>query len=302
MDALPTPNPLRIDAATQALGLASAFTMPADQVLHQLFRARRELGPLDRAFAAEVMYAVLRRWRTLNARASVPGPGGDAADASSFAVAPAANDVLGSAAGTGPRAPTPRRLVLVALTSVFGLSARALEGAIGRNDGEWLAATHAFDPATLSPAAALDIPDWLYARLCARFGETETAALVSALNQPAPLDLRVNTFKAKRDSVQAEFRAANIDALPTPYSPWGLRIEGKPALHKLEVFLRGDVEVQDEGSQLLALLTDAKRGEMVVDFCAGAGGKTLALGASMRNTGRLYAIIKFIIISININN
>ena len=68
-----------------------------------------------------------------------------------------------------------------------------------------------------------------------------------------------------------------------------MRIAGRPALHKLEVFLRGDVEVQDEGSQLLALLTGAKRGEMVVDFCAGAGGKTLALGAEMRNTGRLYA-------------
>jgi 16S rRNA (cytosine967-C5)-methyltransferase len=89
--------------------------------------------------------------------------------------------------------------------------------------------------------------------------------------------------------VQAEFKAQGIEALPTPYSPWGLRIQGKPALHKLDVFMRGDVEVQDEGSQLLALMTDAKRGEMVVDFCAGAGGKTLALGASMRNTGRLYA-------------
>ena len=76
---------------------------------------------------------------------------------------------------------------------------------------------------------------------------------------------------------------------PTPYSPWGLRVPGKPALNKLDVFTRGEVEVQDEGSQLLALLTDAKRGEMVVDFCAGAGGKTLALGAAMRNTGRLYA-------------
>ena len=68
-----------------------------------------------------------------------------------------------------------------------------------------------------------------------------------------------------------------------------MRIQGKPALHKLDVFMRGDVEVQDEGSQLLALMLGAKRGEMVVDFCAGAGGKTLALGAAMRNTGRLYA-------------
>jgi 16S rRNA (cytosine967-C5)-methyltransferase len=80
-----------------------------------------------------------------------------------------------------------------------------------------------------------------------------------------------------------------VTAEPTPYSPWGLRVQGKPALQKLDVFTRGDVEVQDEGSQLLALLTDPKRGEMVVDFCAGAGGKTLALGAAMRNTGRLYA-------------
>ena len=88
---------------------------------------------------------------------------------------------------------------------------------------------------------------------------------------------------------KGEQSAAGIDAVPTPYSPLGLRLAGKPALHKVDVFARGDVEVQDEGSQLLALLADAKRGEMVADFCAGAGGKTLALGAAMRNTGRLYA-------------
>jgi 16S rRNA (cytosine967-C5)-methyltransferase len=109
------------------------------------------------------------------------------------------------------------------------------------------------------------------------------------MNTGAGLDLRVNTFKAKRDDVQAAFKAEGINALPTPYSPIGLRIAGKPALHKLDVFMRGDVEVQDEGSQLLALMLGAKRGEMVADFCAGAGGKTLALGAEMRNTGRLYA-------------
>ncbi|MCJ7461904.1 16S rRNA (cytosine(967)-C(5))-methyltransferase RsmB, partial [Streptococcus suis] len=74
-----------------------------------------------------------------------------------------------------------------------------------------------------------------------------------------------------------------------PYSPWGLRVQGKPALARLDAFTRGAIEVQDEGSQLLALMLDAKRGEMVVDFCAGAGGKTLAIGASMRSTGRLYA-------------
>jgi 16S rRNA (cytosine967-C5)-methyltransferase len=112
---------------------------------------------------------------------------------------------------------------------------------------------------------------------------------VQSLEHPAALDLRVNTLKARRDDVQAALARSDIAATPTPYSPWGLRVAGKPALNKVDAFTQGDVEVQDEGSQLLALLTDAKRGEMVVDFCAGAGGKTLALGAAMRNTGRLYA-------------
>jgi len=133
-----------------------------------------------------------------------------------------------------------------------------------------------------------NLPEWLAEPLHRTLGN-EFWPLVDSLNESAALDLRVNTFKAKRDEVQAALAKANIDAQPTPYSPWGLRIHGKPALSKLDLFTQGQVEVQDEGSQLLALMTDAKRGEMVVDFCAGAGGKTLALGASMRNTGRLYA-------------
>jgi 16S rRNA (cytosine967-C5)-methyltransferase len=113
--------------------------------------------------------------------------------------------------------------------------------------------------------------------------------LVESLTLGAGLDLRVNSFKAKRSHVQKALAASGIKAVPTPFSPWGLRIAGKPALNKNEAFLRGDFEVQDEGSQLLAMLVDAKRGEMVVDFCAGAGGKTLAIGAAMKSTGRLYA-------------
>jgi 16S rRNA (cytosine967-C5)-methyltransferase len=114
-------------------------------------------------------------------------------------------------------------------------------------------------------------------------------AMAESLNQPAPLDLRVNAITDKRADVRQELKLAGIASQPTPYSPWGLRLDSKPPLTQLDAFARGAVEVQDEGSQLLALLLDAKRGEMVVDFCAGAGGKTLAIGASMRNTGRLYA-------------
>jgi 16S rRNA (cytosine967-C5)-methyltransferase len=117
----------------------------------------------------------------------------------------------------------------------------------------------------------------------------EFVALAQSLMQSAPLDLRVNLLKSTRDAALAELRSLGIAAEPMRYSPWGLRVQGKPALNRSALFTEGAIEVQDEGSQLLALLLAPRRGEMVADFCAGAGGKTLALGAMMRNTGRLYA-------------
>jgi 16S rRNA (cytosine967-C5)-methyltransferase len=134
-----------------------------------------------------------------------------------------------------------------------------------------------------------NLPKWLFDKFVAQFGEAETLALADALNQPAPLDLRVNSIKATRDEVVAKLAEAPILAEPMPYAPLGLRVLKKPALQNLPLFKDGAIEVQDEGSQVLSQIVGAKRGEMVVDFCAGAGGKTLALGALMRNTGRLYA-------------
>ena len=133
-----------------------------------------------------------------------------------------------------------------------------------------------------------NLPEWLVEPLKAQLGDGFWALAVS-MEQAAPLDLRVNTLNDKRSDVRKELEKAGIKAEPTPFSPIGLRVDGKPALAKVDAFNRGAIEVQDEGSQLLALMLDAKRGEMVVDFCAGAGGKTLAIGAAMRNTGRLYA-------------
>jgi 16S rRNA (cytosine967-C5)-methyltransferase len=133
------------------------------------------------------------------------------------------------------------------------------------------------------------LPQWLYEKLVARDGEQGTLQLAEALNRPAPLDLRENALKATRDEVIASLAEAPILSEPTPYAPLGIRVIKKPALQNLPLFKNGAIEVQDEGSQLLAQIVGAKRGEMVVDFCAGAGGKTLALGATMRNTGRLYA-------------
>src|SRR6202166_3211586 len=111
----------------------------------------------------------------------------------------------------------------------------------------------------------------------------------AALNYPAPLDLRANPIKATRDQVIKTLTEAGIDAGEMPFAPYGVRVDGKPALTRLQPFQDGWIEVQDEGSQLLCSLVAPRRGEMIVDFCAGAGGKTLALGAMMRSSGRLYA-------------
>lgn len=257
MSALPAPTPLRLACAIQALSLASGFQQPADRVLQAFFRERHQLGRQDRAFVAEVVYAVLRRWRSLQARAGT--------------------DV-------------PRPLVLAALTSVFGLSVRSLASLAGDADTQWLAGLRARAADPLPPAVAVDLPDWLYQRLLERHGAAETERLAAALNQPAPLDLRVNTLRASREEMLARLREMGWSVEPTPWSPAGLRVAGHPALAREPLHLDGTLEVQDEGSQLLALLLAPRRRERVADFCAGAGGKTLALGALMQSTGSLYAM------------
>jgi 16S rRNA (cytosine967-C5)-methyltransferase len=143
-----------------------------------------------------------------------------------------------------------------------------------------------------APAWVLgDYPQWLDPHLARTFGE-ERAAEGVALGSRAPLDLRVNTLKTDRDA--AAMALAHIDPVPTRWSPFGLRImrgaEAKnPAIHAEPAFIKGMVEVQDEGSQLAALLAAAKPGEQVIDLCAGAGGKTLALAAMMKNRGQIHA-------------
>jgi 16S rRNA (cytosine967-C5)-methyltransferase len=247
------PNAL-VELSTELLHRVLQFESPADRVVSDFFRQHRTLGMRERHTLAETTYTVLRQ-RLLYQHLAQSG-----------------------------RGEIERRLVLLGWQG----NAAFLRAALVEGEPQWLEKIEAVDRAALPERLRHNLPEWLAERL-----KTEVAddfwPLVDALNDNAPLDLRVNTFKAKREQVMAEFTAAGIEVKPTAFSPWGLRAEGKPALHKLDVFMRGDVEVQDEGSQLLALLTDAKRGEMVVDFCAGAGGKTLALGASMRNTGRLYA-------------
>jgi 16S rRNA (cytosine967-C5)-methyltransferase len=247
------PNAL-LQACAELVAQVLKFEHPADAVVSRYFREHRSLGPRERATLAETAYAVLRRKLLFE-------------------------HLAGS--GSGARE---RRLAILG----FAGPKDFLQSALNEQEKAWLAHCDAVDPSSLIERHRHNLPDWLAEPLKAQLGDGFWP-LVEALNATAPLDLRVNALNDKREDVRQELKLAGIAAQPTPYSPWGLRIEGKPALTKLDAFARGAIEVQDEGSQLLALLTDARRGQMVVDFCAGAGGKTLALGAAMRNTGRLYA-------------
>ena len=137
-------------------------------------------------------------------------------------------------------------------------------------------------------AVALEVPDWLLPHLQARFGERLAPEMAATLD-PAPLDLRTNILKGTREEARAALLAEGLDSEPTPLSPWGLRVAGRRAVTSGSAFGGGLVEIQDEGSQLVAALVGAAPEMRVVDWCAGAGGKTLALAMLMRNRGHLIA-------------
>lgn len=233
------------------------FTGPADATTSRFFRAHPKLGHGERGVIAEAVFAVLRR-RMEFAHLAESGSGN----------------------------PT-RRLALLGLMQTAGRAAVA--PFVSEAEGAWLEHVSKIDPASLPLRVRTNLPEWIVEALAKRFDEQELAQLAAALNYPAPLDLRVNPIKANREQVLGALQASGIDAGATPFAPFGVRVAGKPALTKLQPFEDGWIEVQDEGSQLLCALMAPRRGEMVVDFCAGAGGKTLALGAAMRSTGRLYA-------------
>ena len=267
-----------LEACTELVRLTLKFDHPADSVVSKFFRDYRKtyaFGPRERAALAETTYNVLRN----KLRFDHFAPSGSGPKERRLAI-------LGFAQHLKDQAPANNAPKSAKHANNSPLD--FLMSALNKQEAAWLEACEAVNPADLMERHRHNMPEWLVEPLKAQVGEGFWP-LVERLNGGAPLDLRVNTFTDKRADVQHELKLAGIKAVDTPFSPWGLRIEGKPALSGLDAFSRGAIEVQDEGSQLLALLLDAKRGEMVVDFCAGAGGKTLAIGASMRSTGRLYA-------------
>ncbi|MEP7281462.1 MAG: RsmB/NOP family class I SAM-dependent RNA methyltransferase [Rubrivivax sp.] len=257
---------------------------PADAVVATFLRPHRELGMRDRHALADMVHAVLRRWRWLERLART-------APSTLVAAAPGRHrPAHRAAARPQPSAPA-ASMALAALgwPEDDAFLARALDA----DERDWRTRALRSEPAGVDAtddALRLHLPAWIAADLRAQLGDAELAVLAAALNEAAPLDLRVNGAAGRRESARAALKADGFECTPTRWSPWGLRVEGKPSLAGSAVLQRGEVEVQDEGSQLLAALVEARRGETVVDFCAGAGGKTLALGAAMRDTGRLYAL------------
>jgi 16S rRNA (cytosine967-C5)-methyltransferase len=149
-------------------------------------------------------------------------------------------------------------------------------------------AGHTLDHPTMPDAVRLEIPDWLLPRLAARFG-TGLPAEMEALSEPASLDMRVNLLKGDRDQARAALAAEGWETTLMKLSPWGLRIDGRRPVTSGPAFQSGLIEIQDEGSQLVAALVGAAPGMRVVDWCAGAGGKTLALAGAMENRGQIVA-------------
>ena len=248
------------------------FAHPADMVVSRYFRSNPRLGNRDRALIAEASFAFLRRKTEISQFAeSGAGPLGRRLALLSLFIT-----MVESGLGTGNRAES----ALADLAFV-----------VQPNEIDWLKRFGTIERDTLAVLTRVNLPEWIWSALGSSVPKNECLPLAEAMLKAAPLDLRVNTIKTQREDLLGVLNelGGRYSAEPTPYAPNGVRLKGKPALQTQEFFKNGFAEVQDEGSQLLSMLLEPKRGEMVVDFCAGAGGKTLSLGAMMRSSGRLYA-------------
>jgi 16S rRNA (cytosine967-C5)-methyltransferase len=262
----------RVQAAIDLLAEVEAEARrPADAIANDFFRARRYIGSGDRRAVAELAWGAIRQrlrlaWH-LTQLGAQPAPRllmvAHLLLAEGWAPAKLAGHLTGDR--FAPAALTPEEVALVRR-----LAERSL-----------------VDPA-MQEGVRLNLPDWALPGLRARFGGALEAE-AAAMETPAPLDLRANLLRTSRESARLALAGEGIEAVPTPYSPWGLRVAERKPVAGTAAFREGLVEVQDEGSQLIALLTDARPGMRIADYCAGAAGKTLALAAAMGNRGHIVA-------------
>ncbi|OYV33833.1 MAG: rRNA cytosine-C5-methylase [Rhodospirillales bacterium 20-64-7] len=260
----------QLAAAIDLLADIEADARPADAVANSFFRNRRFIGAGDRREVSTLVWGVLRARRHLGWWLEKFG-----ADSTPRLLLGAQAIFAGMTVNKIALAFTAGRYGPPPLTELETIVLEKFAG-------------HTLEHPNMPDAVKYEVPDWIMPHLEAQFGPALKAEM-AAMAQTAPLDLRVNALKATRDQAMLALAAEQLDARPTPYSPWGLRLAGRQSITQGKAFQDGIVEIQDEGSQLVALLVDAKPGMRVVDFCAGAGGKTLAIAMTMENKGHIVA-------------
>jgi len=254
-------NQFSLNLCAKVLQNSFENNFSADSNLSSFFKKNKNIGKKDRSLIAEIYFNVIRNKRYL--------------------------EILGSTNN-------PLKLILVYLVKVQGRSVRDLSPHINEEDSLWLSKIKSIKINDISLSEKLSLPEWFWLKLIRQYKEKVAIQIANSLLLPAQLCIRVNGLKEKnREKVLSEliqtFHESKDRILKTNLSPIGITLPRGSYIQKIPLFLEGNIEVQDEGSQLLSYLVNPKRGHMVADFCAGAGGKTLAMASLMKNTGRIYS-------------
>jgi len=254
----------RIQSCIDLLEKINESRIPMDNTIRDFMHYRRYIGSKDRAAIVEQVYSIVRHHARLSwllQKSNVPL--------------------------------IPRNYVIADLSwhgrDMTNLFTGEKHAPAPLSDEERFWSARLTDHASMPAEVQVECPDWAADRLKALFGE-EFESQMRAMLDPAPLDLRVNTLKGTLEQAQELLAAQDVKTSKTPYSPYGLRVEGKAFMSATKAFSKGLVEIQDEGSQLIALACDARPGMRVLDYCAGAGGKTLGIAAMMENKGNIVAM------------
>ena len=254
-------NLLIFNSLIQLLNDFKSSTYPADSFLSNFFKHQKKLGSHDRANIAEIFYGFIRNRRLIEFLAIT-------------------SEI--------------RSCLLIYLVFIKGLSIKSLSSMIDEDELNWLADKKAKKPHNINPEIKLSLPDWLWEKLISLYGLDQATNIGQSLLEPADLNIRVNQLKQKKvDEVlailQKDFSEVKDKIYLTHLSKLGISLPRGTPINRHHLFKDGSIEVQDEGSQLISLMLNPKRGQMVADFCAGAGGKTLAIADLMKNSGRVYA-------------
>jgi 16S rRNA (cytosine967-C5)-methyltransferase len=260
----------QLAAAIDLLALIEADPRPADAIANHFFRTRRFIGGGDRRAVSALVWGVLRARRHLGWWLD-------------FCHAPQTPRLL-LAAQAIFSGQTPHKVAMAFTSGRYGPPPLSPEEMAVLERLE----TRTLEHPNMPEPVKYEIPDWILPKLRAQFGPT-LGDEMAAMNEPAPLDMRVNLLKCTREEAIAALAREGLKAEPARYSPWGLRLKNRQAVTGAKAFQDGLVEIQDEGSQLIALAVEAEPGMRVADYCAGAGGKTLAIAMAMQNKGHIVA-------------